>query len=217
MGLGGGLTGSGASDEGSFHRGAFGGVWATTSYYGSPTGGGLLPPVPGASPALGSLSMPNLDMGGMGGLGGGGGGGGGAGGGGRRRYRMPTVDDVLLELNESGLGSTLFEGGAGGPPPIDQIVEAQMKIRNAKHSKNIRIPLHGQVGASFAAVAEEEEDDDDDEGTSRPTTAGTEWDNRAPPSRNTVRERKGVAAGGKGGQPARPALKGGKAAAAKKS
>ena len=165
---------------------------------------GLLPPVPGASTsAYGAGAAPPMDRG-------------------RRVPRAPTSEDVLDVLSYSGLGSPFFAGGGGtgGAASIDSIIQAQMRLRNARDSKNIRIPLQDPT-MTFAAVAEEAEEDEDD---SRPPTALTDGrDPRAPPSRNSVRSGRHVP--GKAGSsperdgsrsPMRPTSKGGKPGAKSK-
>ena len=178
-----------------------GGAWTNDA-----PSAGLLPPVPGASTstaAYGAGAAPPMDRG-------------------RRVPRAPTSEDVLDVLSYSGLGSPFFAGGgaSGGPPSIDSIIQAQMRLRNARDSKNIRIPLQDPT-MTFAAVAEEAEEDEED---SRPPTALTDGrDPRAPPSRNSVRSGRHVP--GKAGSsperdgsrsPKRPASKGGKPGAKSK-
>ena len=103
--------------------------------------------------------------------------------------RMPTTDDVLTELSRRGLGSAFFNT-PGGPPPMDSVVKAMVSMRNAKDSKNIRIPLDNPA-MTFMALADESLAEIEEEEGSRPPTAGE----MAPPSRGGVRSGKYAAAG----------------------
>lgn len=170
-------------DDGSGHNGN---TWSVGSIGRDPTStpSGLLPPVPGA---LGSISTPSIPARGRDGNFSRG-----------RSTRRPTTDDVLTELSRRGLGSDFFNS-PGGPPSIASVVQAQMLMRNAKDSKNIRIALENPM-MTFMALADESLADIDEE-DSRPTTAGE----GAPPSRGTIRAGRAAGKGGvQGGAATQP-------------
>ena len=132
---------------------AFEAVWPYGSFGG---GTGLLPPVPGAEQKgfSGSASMPILPT--------------------RKHVSVNarlTTEDILQELAERGIGAEIFAGKrTGGPSAISSVVDAQMHIRNARDSKNIRV-RPPSAGFGYPAI-EEEGDEDDDESSSRPGSAG---------------------------------------------